>query len=109
MEQMSIEDHRIVALERVVEQNRLEHRDDMEKIFSKLEIISAQLITLGTKPACPDPGACLRIEKSAVDLNRRVMMLEMQSQKINGIMIACSAIGGVVTLVVSWIISLIKH
>jgi len=91
---------------RALELSRVEQREDNRRIFSKLEEIAQAVAVASSKPTCPDPGACVRLERSASDLNRRLMMLELSEQKRNGVIVACSSFGVIVGAVITWAISL---
>ena len=82
------------------------------KIFEVLDELRERVTRIETKldttPKCPDPGACVRVEKALFDHNRRLTILELaQSQRLGertAIAAVCTAVG----IGVGWAIELFR-
>jgi hypothetical protein len=86
-----------------LENGRVEQREDNRRIFSKLEEIAQSVAVSTSKPSCPDPGACMRLERAYVDQNRRLTLLEMAEQRKVGLIAGVTIIGAVI----GWIMNLV--
>ena len=92
---------------------RDETREDFRRVFEKLEKIHDDLATLKATPACPDPGACVRVGKelevqraALEDHNRRLTTYDLERQKILGgktmLVAAIIFIGWCVDACINW-------
>jgi len=78
-------DNRIVILETKLEElqrqhreSEQRHREDMEKVFAKLDGLKADI---ARHVPCPAPGACLRLSDDLDDIKDSVKTLEAERQR----------------------------
>lgn len=97
---------KVLMLEKQTDDFRISTREDLRRIFAKLDIIHDDLITVKTLPKCADPNSCLRLEAALIDQNRRLMELEVERQKILGgktvIVLVLVSVGWVITNLAAW-------
>ena len=74
--------------------------DDIKKRLTRVEVL------IESQPKCPDPGACIRVEKAGGEYNKRIMMLELAESRRLGertmIGLLCTGLGIAVTSIVEF-------
>lgn len=102
MNDVSGHEARISALE----SERKEIREDFHRLFAKMEEVATSLAVMKSVQHCPDPGACIRLEKSMVDQNRRIALLELADSRRMGeraiIGTVCVFVGSLIGWVINW-------
>lgn len=97
---------KVVALEEQTKEFRDNTRDDLRRIFERLDEINQRLAAMQSRPECPDPTACKRMEATLADQNRRLVVIELARQRtlgeIAGIGLACTVVGAAITWLIDW-------
>lgn len=97
---------KVVMLEKQTTEFRENTREDLQRIFQKLNDIHSGLQVLQAAPVCADVETCKRLEIALADQNRRLMVIEIERQKILGgktiLVTLCIVIGWAVTNVLAW-------
>lgn len=96
---------KVLMLEKATEEFRTNTRDDLQRMFTKLDTIHSALEVINSKPTCPDPLACVRIDKALADQNRRLVVLELARQQSIGERtvwnIVCGFVGAAVLAIIA--------
>jgi hypothetical protein len=90
-------------LRQSLDNERRERREDMGKIFGKVNQIAEDVAVIKNQKACTDPTACTRLEGVMVEYNRRLTIMEMADAQRKGgqamLVIVCTVLGGCLTVV----------
>ena len=86
-------------------------REDISKLFELMSTMQQAVVRIETKmdatPRCPDPGACVRVERGMQDYGVRIHALEKAEDKRTGFLAAVSVLstllGGAIAMLVNWI------
>ena len=86
-----------------LDNERRERREDMGKLFGKLNQLCEDMAIVKSQKVCPDPAACTRLEGVMVEYNRRLTIMEMADAQRKGgqamLVIVCTVLGGCLTVV----------
>lgn len=89
-------EHRVSQLEgtvRMLVELREETREDLGRIFAKLEAMQADIARYNP---CPQPGLCLRLEDGIEDVKRDVRVLEAARNRALGERAIAGGVAGLV-------------
>lgn len=89
-----------------LEESRKENRQVLAEIFRRLDGIAIDIAAMKSKPMCPDPGSCKRLEAALVDQNRRLVRLELERQRTMGERTAIGSMCLAIGTVVGWLLTL---
>jgi len=85
-------------LRQSLDNERRERREDMGKIFGKVNQIAEDVAVIKNQKSCTDPTACTRLEGVMVEYNRRLTVMEMADAQRKGgkamLVIVCTILGG---------------
>ena len=94
------------TVERAVDRVHSEVRDDLRRLFGKLEELNVSVAAHHALPSCPKPGLCLELDSQISDLYDRLSVLEsVRNQQIGERAIigaTCTFIGGSLVWLMDW-------
>lgn len=86
---------------------RKQHREDMDKVFAKLDSLKSDI---AAHVPCPAPGACIRLEQQLKSTEGKVQVLNDARQRAMGeraiIGTISGAVGALVIALIGWLIAL---